>query len=238
LTGCVIRPAIETGIAGTLFGPFFAVLLLGQLGRMAGDILSSFIWQVTILRTAPWKWNAHEWRDLLGRVAFCWVATIPKATLQASLPSKLAKTYRAGKYTAAAAFVGPAAAIAILYMATLGSLLTFSAGSFLATYFQNQEVKAVKETEPEAEELCTKSSPQGSIPGSERVGPVVNLLTGVDASKDEFVAGREVTINITHQSPSSYLTGTAYADILPTPQKNLAPLLTTESTVTPEKVKR
>jgi len=213
LTGCVIRPVLDGGNASVVFGPFFAILLLGQLGPMVGDILASFLWQITLLRTAPWTWKRHEWRDLLGRVAFCWVATMPKATLQASLPSKLSKTFKAGNYGAAAAFVGPAAAIAILYMATLGSVLTFSAGSFLATYFQNQETAVGNQTtEIEATQLCT--TVQGT-PGKERVGPIINVLTGVGSATDGLVAGQEVTIDFPHHTASSYLTGTGYADIAP-----------------------
>jgi len=219
LTGCVIRPAIDSGEGAILFGPLFAVLLIGQLGRMCGDIVASLLWQVTLLRTAPWKWNKLEWRDLAGRVAFCWVATVPKATLQASLPVKLSKTFKAGGHTAAAAFIGPAAAIAILYMATLGSLLTFSAGSLLANYFQKQEdakAKPIEQDATEAEMCVPKTPTKGVPPGTERVSQVVNLLTGVEAGKDEFVAAREVTIDVAHSSPSTYMTGTAYAEILPT----------------------
>jgi len=267
LTGCVIRPAIDGGDAAALFGPFFAVLLLGQLGRMCGDILAAFIWQITLLKRAPWSWTRPEWRDLGGRVIFCWVATIPKATLQASLPVKLSKTIAAAHFSAAASFVGPAAAIAILYMATIGSLLTFSVGTLLATYFQNKEPKP--ELGPDEQELCPPSrrgstggttpkkekanvltgvpakqdvfmapaevvvdpehrspstwatgttyadprpepNPSAAVPGAERVGPVVNLLTGFEAEDDNFVAKREVTINVPHQSPSQYLTGTDY----------------------------
>ena len=41
-----------------------------------------------------------------------------------------------------AAFVAPGAAVSILYMATLGSLLTFSAGRALAVYFQAKAAPA------------------------------------------------------------------------------------------------
>lgn len=220
LTGSVIRPSLDHGHTQVLFGRFFAVLLVGQLGRMVGDCLTAFIWQVTVLRKPPWEWSLRKWRDYLGRVAFCWVSTMPKATLQATLAPKMAKTFRAGNYDAAAAFIAPSAAIAILYMSTIGSLLTFSAGAVLARHFQNLEPKTAAEME--MERLCAGMTPtvttrrlslpsahhRGIVPGNERVGPVVNLLTGLVAESDGFVAQREVTLDLS--SPSGYMTGVAY----------------------------
>jgi len=226
LTGCVIRPAIDGGDAAALFGPFFAVLLLGQLGRMCGDILAGFIWQITLLKRAPWTWTQPEWKDLGGRVVFCWVATIPKATLQASLPVKLSKTIAAAHFGAAAAFVGPAAAIAILYMATIGSLLTFSVGTLLATYFQNKEPKPEKS--PDEQELCppspipsrrgSKAETGGSAPKKEKA----NILTGVPTKQDVFVAPAEVEVDPAHRTPSTWATGTSYADPRPAPAKSVS----------------
>ena len=139
LTGCVIRPAIDAGISTDLFGWFFAVLLLGQLARMTADVAVAVAWHAMLTKSRPTQWSGKQWSDVLRRVAFVWVATIPKATLQASLGPKLSSPFRAAGATSAATFVAPAAAIAILYCATFGSLLTFTVGKSIAVYFQNEE---------------------------------------------------------------------------------------------------
>jgi len=117
--------------------------------------------------------------------------------------------------------VGPAAAIAILYMATIGSLLTFSVGSLLATYFQDKEPKPEKT--PEQEQLAPPSPrPSGgrreSMPGSSGKKEKMNLLTGVSAKEDVFLAPAEVVVDAAHRSPSAWATGTAYSDDRPEPE--------------------
>jgi len=151
LTGCVVRSGINAGQSFNLFGPFFAILIIGQMGRMLGDIIAGFLWQIALYKTAPWTWDAQQRKDVVKRILFVWFATMPKATLQASLGPKMAHTLSLAGWTVAGSFVGPAAAIAILYMATIGSLLTFSVGTFVATYFQAMEPKA----DPASQKLVT-----------------------------------------------------------------------------------
>ena len=62
-----------------------------------------------------------------------------QATLQASLSPKLPPIFKKVGASSPAFFVAPASAIAILYAATLGSLLTFTAGHVIAKYFQTME---------------------------------------------------------------------------------------------------
>lgn len=69
--------------------------------------------------------------------------------MQGTLGPKVAKTFHNAErgnplspYAGPAAFVAPGAAVSILYMATLGSLLTFSAGRALAVYFQAKAAPA------------------------------------------------------------------------------------------------
>jgi len=141
LTGCVIRPAIDSGLAAPLFGNFLALLLVGSLARMLGDVVACAAWQWKLLGAAPTAWTRAQWADLARRVAFVWLATTPKATLQGTLGPKVAKTFKSAirldpSYAGPAAFIAPAAAVAILYCATIGTLLTFTVGRVLAVYFQ------------------------------------------------------------------------------------------------------
>ena len=43
-----VRPAIDAGNAGALFGSFFAVLLIGSLARMVADVVVAIAWQVWV----------------------------------------------------------------------------------------------------------------------------------------------------------------------------------------------
>ena len=132
LTGCVIRPAIDLGLANGLFGWSFALLLLGTLGRMLVDVLVSLLWQWRVNsargRGSPALWTRADWVDVARRAALIWVCTIPRATLQGKLGSKLGSVFKAGGFTSASTFVAPSAAIAILYAATFGNLLIYSIG--------------------------------------------------------------------------------------------------------------
>ena len=138
LTGCVIRPAIDSGYSLDLFGWFFAVLLCGQMARMTADLVVGVAWHAVLSRSSPTTWSKATWADVIRRVGFIWVSTIPKATLQASLGPKLTAPFKTAGALGASTFVAPAAAIAILYCATIGSLLTFTAGKAIAVYFQEQ----------------------------------------------------------------------------------------------------
>lgn len=209
LTGCVVRSGINAGQTFALFGPLFAVLLIGQIGRMVGDIIAGFLWQITLLRTAPWKWNSGEWSDVAKRIVFVWFATVPKATLQASLGPKMGKTLTLAGWKAAGSFVGPASAIAILYMATIGSFLTFSVGTIVAKYFQDKEPTEEVTTQELVPPTPKKDASTGPA-GVDRVGPVINILSGVPAPLDPVISPKEVTIDTEHRTPSSWATGAQY----------------------------
>jgi hypothetical protein len=72
------------------------------------------------------------------------MATTPKATLQGTLGPKLQKSFAAVAktldvgYAGPAVFVAPASAVAILYCATIGTLLTHTVGLGIARHFQAQ----------------------------------------------------------------------------------------------------
>ena len=136
LTGCVIRPAIDAGLSSDLFGAFLGVLIVGTLARMAGDVLACVAWAYLVRRTPPWRWDGPAWADLARRVAFVWMATLPKATLQGSLGPKLKTVFKTARYLAPAAFIAPSSAIAILYAASVGSLLTYTIGWSIASHLQ------------------------------------------------------------------------------------------------------
>lgn len=154
LTGCVIRPAIDLGLGLDLFGWYFAVLVVGTLGRMAGDVVVGLAWQFQVNRSrgraSPALWTRADWVDVLRRTAFVWMCTIPKATLQASLGPKLATTFKAGGFTAAGLFIAPSCAIAILYAATIGNLLVYSAGFVLLRHLETEEIEDLATLGPHA----------------------------------------------------------------------------------------
>ena len=108
LTGCVIRPALQAGDSGALFGTFLGVLLIGSCARLAGDVVVGIAWHWSLLQQRPTLWDRHDWGDALRRVSFIWIASTPKATLQATLGPKLALSFAAGGYVSAAGFVTPA----------------------------------------------------------------------------------------------------------------------------------
>jgi hypothetical protein len=91
-----------------------------------------------VVKRSPASWSQEEWRQAARRVAFVWVTTLPKATIQASIAPKIAKALSLAGYTTAAAFVAPAAAVAILYVATAGSILTFTVGISMARQLQEE----------------------------------------------------------------------------------------------------
>lgn len=172
LTGCVIRPAMDQAdLASALFGNLLAVLVVGSLARMAADVLVGVAWQVrgwgskknshhhpvisicfapqcTVCGTSPFQFSRDQWADVARRTAFIWMATTPKATLQGTLGPKVGKTFAKAaekldpSYGPPSQFVAAGAAVSILYMATIGSLMTFSAGVVLAQYFQKQAAAA------------------------------------------------------------------------------------------------
>lgn len=117
---------------------------MGSVARMFGDVVVAIFWQWSVLGISPRGWPKDLWADLLRRVAFLWMATMPKATLQGSLGPKLAKTFSNAQavdlsYLGPSQLVAPTAAIAILYMATVGSMLTFTIGKVLAVHLQKDE---------------------------------------------------------------------------------------------------
>lgn len=143
-----------------------------QEGTCHNPFTCSGAYHLVVIHTqAPTAWTGHQWGDVFRRVAFLWVTTTPKATLQAALGPKGDRSHRereerkkefasgsqtnflsffylsfyfsltpsffwlsttvqktfegAGpSYAGPATFVAPSAAVAILYTATIGSLLT------------------------------------------------------------------------------------------------------------------
>jgi hypothetical protein len=174
LTGCVIRPAIDLGIATDLFGWLLALLLLGTLGRMAGDIVVALLWQLQVNgargRGSPLLWTRADWADVARRAALVWICTIPKATLQATLGPKLAKTFgdASPPFTGASLFIAPSCAIAILYTATFGNLLVYSAGYALTKVLDAQEITDHAEAEAAAEKAA---APAAAAEGAGAEGP-------------------------------------------------------------------
>lgn len=144
LTGCVIRPAIDSGLSTVLFGNFLGLLLVGSLARGVGTGVVGVVWQWSVLKTNPGDWTPTQWGDWGRRSLFMWVGTTPKATLQGTLGPKVAKTFAAAAktvsptYLAPSLFVGPAAAVSILYCAALGTILTFLIGKPIAQHLQDQ----------------------------------------------------------------------------------------------------
>ena len=157
LTGCVIRPAIDAGIALDLFGWFFAVLLVGTAARMVGDVLVGVVWHASLIKSSPGRFTREDWGIVARRFAFLWRASIPKATLQASLGPKLTTTFSAGGYISSAGFVAPSSAVSILYAASIGSMLTHTVGFRLAQFFQAHSIGD--------DSLSESSSPKGASPG-------------------------------------------------------------------------
>jgi len=166
LTGCVIRPAIDSGLSTPLFGNFLALLVVGSCARCVGDALVTLVWQWHILNTPPWHWTRAQWKDAALRTAFLLMATTPKATLQGTLGPKVAKTFAAAAksldptYASPAAFVAPAAAVAILYCASIGTVLTFLVGKGIARHFQDQaeEGKSAAPTQASRSEDATTAT--------------------------------------------------------------------------------
>ena len=181
LTGCVIRPAIDSGLSAPLFGNFLALLLVGSLARMVGDVIACVCWQWTLLKVGPASWSCAQWGDLARRVAFVWMATTPKATLQGTLGPKVAKTFTAASsalgdksYALPAVFIAPAAAVAILYCATIGTLLTFTAGRVLAVYFQEQHETKVAELNAASTAEAQAAVAAAAAERSEGIKAVIN----------------------------------------------------------------
>jgi hypothetical protein len=128
LTGCTIRPAIDKGDATALFGSFLAVLVVGQLGRCVGDFITALAWHWYTEKKGPRHWKLDDCSAIWRRTVFLWVTTIPKGQPQATLAPVVGAAMAARGLTAAGAFVPVAGAISILYSASIGSLLTYTAG--------------------------------------------------------------------------------------------------------------
>jgi len=210
LTGCVVRPAIDLGLGLDLFGWFFAVLLLGTLGRMAGDVVVAVFWQLQVNivrgRGPPLLWTANDWRDVLRRAAFLWVTTIPKATLQGTLGPKLATLFKGGGFTGAANFIAPSSAIAILYAATFGNILTYSAGYAIIKHLEAQEVAdlaefGTKEASAGADGAPTPSQAAVPAPPAESAAPRSRRASGAVVA----AAAAEVSIRLASASSDEAL---------------------------------
>jgi len=127
LTGVVVRAAIDTN-SPALGGGFLLVLLVGALVRGLADLLVAFAWQRAVARRAG-ESPRESLSVVLRRTAFLWSATTPKATLQASLgPKPAGEAAALGISALTGAFISQSCAVAILYMALLGSLATHSIG--------------------------------------------------------------------------------------------------------------
>lgn len=148
LTGVVIRSAVDAAASPALSPGFVAVLVCGSLARALGDVLAAAAWvavdgapahgggargaaRALLQRASP--------RAVAQRAALLWATTMPKATLQASLgPKPLADAAVLGLPPATALFMEQSAGVAILYCATLGSLLTFSIGAAVARTLEDE----------------------------------------------------------------------------------------------------
>ena len=112
---------------------------MGTVFRLLADVGVAVWWHASLVAKSPAAFSADDWAVCLRRVAFIWMATLPKATLQASLGPKLTSTFSAGGFVSAAGFIAPSAAVSILYAASIGSTLTHTAGFALAKYLQAHE---------------------------------------------------------------------------------------------------
>ena len=135
LTGSVVRDAIDSN-SPALRVEFFIVLMCGSVGRMAADLIVACVWQKLVTH-AEQPFNG---RNALRRCVFLWTSTIPKATIQATLgPRVLLEATSLGMSLATGSFIAQSSAMAILYCATAGSLLTHSIGRTIAVYLESQD---------------------------------------------------------------------------------------------------
>ena len=146
LTGVVVRGAFGGATPAFSWG-FAGVLCLGALARLCGDV------------AAGWAWVAADGGGgdrpsvsaVLHRTALLWSATLPKATLQASLgPRPSGEAAALGMPSSTAAFIAESAAVSILLLATLGSLLTFTVGVRVARALEEPRGGGAAAGEPEA----------------------------------------------------------------------------------------
>lgn len=153
LTGCIVRPAIDSGLAKDLFANMLGVLICGTLARMAADVLCGALWHAIVAKRLLLHFDAADWRAVADRTAFLWIASMPKATLQATLSPQVANALSATlagsalpcspENTAAclafpaSVFIAPASAISILYLGSVGTLLTRSVGVALASHLEH-----------------------------------------------------------------------------------------------------
>ena len=136
LTGVVVRAAIDTG-SPALGGGFLAVLAAGSVVRMLADLAVAVAWQHAVARAGRAETPRESALVVLRRAAFLWSATTPKATLQASLgPKPASEALALGISAATGAFVAQSCAVAILYMALLGSVLTYSVGRAMGAWLE------------------------------------------------------------------------------------------------------
>jgi hypothetical protein len=193
LTGCVIRPAIDAGLGTSLFGNFLAVLLAGSAARLAGDVVVAILWQWTTGGAPPWRWRQAAWAMAARRVAFVWAATTPKATLQGTFGPKLATAFAAAaagldaSYAGPAAFVAPAAAVAILYCATAGTILTFTVGAAAARVIQAIDDKLPAAGEATPGDGTGRAADTGVVGG---VAAVVDKSAAATPCDDDEMVGR------------------------------------------------
>lgn len=141
LTGCIIRPAIDQGDPKALFGNMLGLLLLGQCARFLGDCLVGMAWQGVTVGKSPWRFNRQDWIDAGARTCFAWCTTIPKAAIQATLGPNVGKAMVAAGLVVPGTFVPPSAAVAILYMASIGVILTKTLGLQLGQYIEGRSLQ-------------------------------------------------------------------------------------------------
>lgn len=163
LTGVVVRGAIDSDSAA-LSPAVFGMLVIGSLARLSTNIIVAVVWEFSVHKAVkptpgsaaaesatagtacapysrPWQ---HRLKASAIRTVFLWTATIPKATLQASLgPKPLAEAAALGITTAAGAFIAQSAALAVLYCGVIGSLTTFFIGRPAAAWLEKDHDAAL-----------------------------------------------------------------------------------------------
>ena len=143
LTGVVIRSAIDAQ-SPALSPAFFVVLLTGSVARLTADLAVAVCWELAARPAAAAHRPFREAAAVVARrCAFLWAATTPKATLQASLgPKPATEAALLGISALTGAFIAQSAALAILYMTLIGSVLTFSLGAAMAAALEALDAPA------------------------------------------------------------------------------------------------
>ena len=164
LTGVVVRGAID-GDTAALSPAFAFVLLCGTVARLVADVAAGAAWGVVCLPPPGVGFTLArarrlKLRDVVERTLLVWAMTMPKATLQASLgPRPAAEAAKLGIPQATGDFISQSCAISILYMATLGSLLTFSLGQRIAVKLEADAAEVEAGEKGDAEFALLEEAP-------------------------------------------------------------------------------